>query len=170
MPFSYFASVIGIVFGPCCACPVILPPSDFSSIETLPSGMFGIFTVPSYVPVRSGVCANATRLPSRKVTVNRPSNLMCFTFYFLSGKLRRFVLLFLLKRVLGLSDDFSKRLRLVHGEIREHFAIEFDRGELQTVHELRIVQTVQTSSSADAHDPQAAKIALLQLASGVGEV
>ena len=38
--------------------------------------------------------------------------------------------------------------RLLGGKIRENLAIEFDAGEFQTVHELRIVQAVQTRAAA----------------------
>src|SRR5687767_1582805 len=58
----------------------------------------------------------------------------------------------------------------MHGKIGKHFSIKLDVRELQTMHELRIVQAVQAGSRADAHDPQTAEIALLQFSSRVSEV
>src|SRR5215213_1454015 len=85
-------------------------------------------------------------------------------------ELRGFVPLLLLERALCLGGNLSERFRLMNGQIGKHFAIELDRRQFQSMHELRIIQTVQASSSSDAHDPETAKIALLQLPSGVSEI
>src|SRR5688572_2739690 len=112
-------------------------------------------------------------LPSRNMSVSKLPRInklvLCFTGLFLSKNLGRLVSLFTIERVLGLGRDFRERLRLMDGEIGKHFAIELDIGQFETVHKLRIVQTIQACSRSDADDPQAAKIALLQFPSGVSK-
>jgi len=56
--------------------------------------------------------------------------------------------------------DRLKRLGLADRDVREHFAVEIDTGELDAVHELRIGQAVLASTGVDALDPQGAKVAL----------
>src|SRR2546426_904719 len=49
-------------------------------------------------------------------------------------------------------------------------AIEFDPGNLQPVHELRIVQAVEPRRGADTHNPKTTEISLLQLPTGISEI
>lgn len=95
---------------------------------------------------------------------------MFFTALFPFKKLGRLVSLFTLERALGLGRDACKRLRLMHGEISKHFAIKLDAGQFQTMHKLRIIQTIEACGSSNANNPQAAKIALLQFSSGISKI
>src|ERR1700752_970187 len=85
-------------------------------------------------------------------------------------ELSRLIALFTFQGTLCLGHYLGKRLRLINGQVREHLAIECQRGELEAVHELRIIQTIQTGRGADANNPKTSEIALLQLASGVSEI
>src|SRR5260370_42443050 len=77
---------------------------------------------------------------------------------------------FVLQRRLRGSGEFGESFRLFGGKVRENLAIEFNSRQLQSVHELRIVQAVEARRSADPNDPKRAKIPLLQFSSGIGEV
>src|SRR6185503_19458828 len=110
--------------------PVIFPPSFFNASVTFSSAVApGLFTMPSYVPEISAgaVWAKALMLPSRNASVS--NMVLCFTGLFLSGNLGRFVLLFTLERGLGVARYFSKRLRLMYGQICQDISIELDLSE-----------------------------------------
>src|SRR5262249_16693690 len=59
-----------------------------------------------------------------------------------------------------------ERRWLVDCEVCQHLAIQLDIGELQPVHELAVAQSVGARGGADSHDPQRAKVSLLELAPG----
>ena len=63
----------------------------------------------------------------------------------------------------GLDDSFE-RLRVVHGEVGEHLAVEADVLLRELAHELGIGDAVLTAGGVDSLDPQSAEIALLGLA------
>src|SRR5579883_24056 len=64
--------------------------------------------------------------------------------------------------------DRAERLEVVHGEIREHLAVDGDAGLLQAVHQPAVGQAELARRGVDAHDPQRAELALLLLAADVG--
>src|SRR5213592_440339 len=77
------------------------------------------------------------------------------------------------RRLDGLLDapgDFRKRRRLVDREVGQHLAVEVDVGELQAVHKLAVAQAVGARRRTDAHDPERAKFALLELAARESEI
>lgn len=82
-----------------------------------------------------------------------------FSFITFSGRLRG-------QRAFGLFNDGVERVRLVHGKIRQHFAIHFNSGQVQAVDEAGVCQrvVVQTYSRVDPLDPQSTEIALAVLA------
>src|ERR1043166_5541389 len=120
---------------------------------------------PCILPVR--VCTKAAVAAASR---NVSTRVMYFTALVLSKNLSRFVALLVLECAFRLRHHFGKRFRLVHRQVREDFPIELDARQFQTMHQLRIVQAVQTRRRADAYDPQAAEISLLQLPSGVSKV
>src|SRR5437762_7480545 len=61
----------------------------------------------------------------------------------------------------------SKSSRIVHRNVRENLAIDFDSGTLQSVHEYAVAHVVLMCGGIDAHDPQLSEIALLVLAIAV---
>src|SRR5205085_4147284 len=69
-----------------------------------------------------------------------------------------------------LAGQLGEGFGRVGGEIGEHLAVEFDAGQREAVHELRVVQPVDARRGADADDPEAAEVALLALAAWVGEL
>src|SRR5215467_9571026 len=73
-------------------------------------------------------------------------------------------------RFLCLLGQVAEPRRIIHRQIRENLAIEFDSGFLQSADELVVVQSVQAGGGADAHDPDRAVLPLLLLASGVGKL
>src|SRR5713226_1718347 len=83
---------------------------------------------------------------------------------------RRLCLRLVLQSRLRRSGEVGKSFRLLGGKVSENLAIQFDSREFQSVHELRIVQAVQARRGADPNDPERAKISLLQLPAGIGEV
>ena len=68
-------------------------------------------------------------------------------------------------------DDCFERLRIVHGEVGEDFAVETDVLLRKLTHELGIGDAVLTAGSVDTLDPQSAEVALLgfTVTVGVGE-
>src|SRR5215510_8248387 len=73
------------------------------------------------------------------------------------------------QRLLRRTHEFGESLRLVDGQVRENLPVEVDPGDFQTVHELAVIQPVQSRRSADADDPERAVITLLDLAPDVSE-
>ena len=58
---------------------------------------------------------------------------------------------------------------VVDRQISQNLAVELNARALQSVDELAVAHAVQLGSGADADNPQRAVLALLLLASGVGE-
>src|SRR5436305_14056953 len=71
---------------------------------------------------------------------------------------------------LRLLGQLGKACRILQGDIGEHLAVELDACSLQSVDEVAVGQAVQAGGGADADDPDGAELALLLLASGVGEL
>src|SRR5690606_19566313 len=69
---------------------------------------------------------------------------------------------------LGLFGQGRKTRRVVHGDVRQHLAVQGDAGLQQAVHETAVAQAVRTRGRIDAGDPQGAEMALLLLAADVG--
>src|SRR5688572_25352629 len=67
----------------------------------------------------------------------------------------------------GFVRKLRKRRGLTRREFREALAIELDAGVLEAEHELAVGDAVLARRGVDADDPQAAVIALLELAAGV---
>src|SRR5690606_11044019 len=61
-----------------------------------------------------------------------------------------------------------KTLRVVHGNVRQHLAIQGDAGLHQAVDEAAVAHAVDAGRGIDARDPQGAELALLLLAADVG--
>ena len=68
---------------------------------------------------------------------------------------------------LRLLRDGRKRIRLIHGEIGKHLAIDFDLGLLQAVDDLAVAQPELARGGVDAGDPERAEVALLGAAIAV---
>ena len=58
-------------------------------------------------------------------------------------------------------DDRLECLRIIHGKVRQHFAVETDVLLGEFTHKLRIREAVLTCGSVDSLDPESAEIALL---------
>src|SRR5690606_17604732 len=78
-----------------------------------------------------------------------------------TGYLRR-------ERALGLLGQRGKPGCIVHGDVRQHLAVERDAGLHQSVHEAAVAHAVHPGSRVDAGDPQRTEVALLVLAVDVG--
>src|SRR5579862_308891 len=63
-----------------------------------------------------------------------------------------------------------KRSGVVHRQIGQDLAIQFDSTHLKPMDELVIAHSVQLGGGADTHDPERAVLALSLLASRVGEL
>src|SRR5690606_11216856 len=72
------------------------------------------------------------------------------------------------ERALRLLGQGREPGRVVHGDVRQHLAVQGDAGLGQPVHETAVAQPVGAGGGIDARDPQAAEIALLLLAVDVG--
>src|SRR5688572_8709078 len=72
------------------------------------------------------------------------------------------------ERALRLLCQRRKTRRVVHGDVRQHLAVEGDAGLQQAVHETAVAHAVDAGSRIDAGDPQRTEIALLLLATDVG--
>jgi hypothetical protein len=59
-----------------------------------------------------------------------------------------------------LFSNRTESFRIMHRDIREHFAVYLDLSQIQTIDQAAIGQSVQTSSRIDARDPQCAELAL----------
>src|SRR5690625_1325656 len=64
--------------------------------------------------------------------------------------------------------DGAKRLDVVHGQVGQHTTINLDAGLVQAVDQAAVAQVELARGRVDAHDPQAAELALLLLAADVG--
>ena len=58
-------------------------------------------------------------------------------------------------------DDSLECLRVIHGKVCQHFAVETDVLLGEFTHKLRIREAVLTCGSVDSLDPESAEIALL---------
>ena len=67
--------------------------------------------------------------------------------------------------LLGDFNELRKAGGIVHSQVSEHLAVDFDVLLLQAVDERRIAHAVQAGSSVDTGDPQAAEIALAEFTS-----
>ena len=74
------------------------------------------------------------------------------------------------QRRLGLFHQVLKPSRILHGDVGEDLAIQFDARFFQPVDELVVAQSIQLGGGADAHDPQRAVLALALLTARVGEL
>src|SRR5690606_19299061 len=72
------------------------------------------------------------------------------------------------ERALRLLGQRGKPGRVVHGDVRQHLAVQGDARLAQAVHETAVAQAVDAGRGVDAGDPQRAEIALLLLAVDVG--
>src|SRR3954447_15205106 len=54
----------------------------------------------------------------------------------------------------------AERLRIVHGEIRQHLAVDLDPGLVQAVDELRVAHALAPRGGVDPDDPKAPEVAL----------
>src|SRR5688572_24684607 len=72
------------------------------------------------------------------------------------------------ERALRLLCQRRKTRRVVHGDVRQHLAVEGDAGLQQAVHETAVAHAIDAGSRIDAGDPQRTEIALLLLATDVG--
>ncbi len=75
------------------------------------------------------------------------------------------------RKLLHLGNDSLECFGVVHSQVGEHLAVDFDTGLVQQTHQLRIAQTLDAGSSIDTLNPQCAEGALLvaAVAEGIGE-
>ena len=71
-------------------------------------------------------------------------------------------------RLLGDLAQGGKRHGIADGHLGQHLAVDLDAGDLQTVHEGGVVQTVGLHSGGDTGDPQLTEVPLLQAAAHIG--
>ena len=57
--------------------------------------------------------------------------------------------------------DGFESLRIVHGEVGEHLAVDLDTCLVESTHELGIAHALETGSSIDTLNPQGAEVAFL---------
>ena len=60
-----------------------------------------------------------------------------------------------------LFNDGLEGLRIVQSEVGQHFAVDFDTGLVELVHEHAVRHVVSTDGCVDTDDPQAAEVTLL---------
>src|SRR5262245_16038463 len=72
------------------------------------------------------------------------------------GRLRRF-------------GQLLKDVGIGHGQFREHLAIEYDAGFLQTVNKLTVAEIVESCCCVNALDPQGPEVTLAVLSSHIGK-
>src|SRR5688572_20313012 len=70
----------------------------------------------------------------------------------------------LLQRSASLVGDERERRGILHREIREDLAIDFDAGSLHALDEGAVAHPIEARGGVDADDPESAEIALLRLA------
>jgi hypothetical protein len=68
-----------------------------------------------------------------------------------------------------LRGDGGKLSRVGCGRLRQNLAVEFDAGQLQSVHEFAVGEASLARGGADANDPQRAEITLLAFTADIGE-
>ena len=85
--------------------------------------------------------------------IKKTANLAVFFFTFREKRL-----------VFSFLYDGFERLRLIHSEVSEHLAVDFDTCFLQRAHQLAVAQSFETSGSVDTLNPQCAEITLFVLA------
>src|ERR1700681_3268096 len=73
-------------------------------------------------------------------------------------------------RALRLRRWTRKSRRILHRQIRQNLAIQFNPRNLQPVDELVVAHPIQLRGSADAHDPQRTELPLTLLAPRVGKL
>ena len=73
--------------------------------------------------------------------------------------------------LLHLSYDGLEGLRVIDSEVSEDLAVDLDTLSVQSTHQTRVRESLQTSSSIDTLDPECTEVALLVLTvtEGVGE-
>ena len=71
---------------------------------------------------------------------------------------------------LGSRRERRECRRIIGCNFRQHLAIEFYSGLLQSVDELAVADSVQLSGGVDAYDPDGTVLALLLLATRVSEL
>src|SRR5689334_2008973 len=71
---------------------------------------------------------------------------------------------------LSLLGQRRKACCVLHCDVSQDLAVEFDAGYLEPVHELAVADAVQLGSGADADDPDGAILALLLLAAGISKL
>src|SRR5690606_29194073 len=74
----------------------------------------------------------------------------------------------LLEAGLRLRRNGAERLRVVHGDVRQHLAVDVDLRLVQPVDEAAVGQPVQARRGVDARDPERAEIALALAPVAVG--
>src|SRR5918992_364615 len=62
----------------------------------------------------------------------------------------------------------SEGLRVAHGDVGQHLAVDLDTGLLQAVHELAVRHALLASGGVDADDPQPPEVALAVTAVAIG--
>src|SRR5450432_4265776 len=73
-------------------------------------------------------------------------------------------------RALGLYRQSRKRPRILHRNVGEYLAIQFDPGRLQPMNELVVTHPVQFGRRSNAHNPQRPKLPLPLLPPRVSEL
>src|SRR4051794_1843970 len=71
------------------------------------------------------------------------------------------------RRLAGGIGKSAEGLGVAHGDVGQDLAVEVDAGELQAVDEGAVAHVVLARGGVDAHDPQAAEVALA-VAAGAG--
>src|SRR5919112_4261867 len=64
------------------------------------------------------------------------------------------------RRLSGGIGKSAERLGVAHGDVGQHLAVELDAGQLEAVDERAVAQAILARGGVDAHDPQAAEVAL----------
>src|SRR5690606_24161280 len=57
-------------------------------------------------------------------------------------------------------NQSRKRCFFIHGQISQHFTVNFNHGFFQAIDELAVRQTVQTGTGVDTRDPQLTELTL----------
>src|ERR1700693_1064900 len=76
----------------------------------------------------------------------------------------------LAESALRLLGEALKRAGIVHRQVGQDLAIQFDSAFFEPVYELVIAHSVQFGGGADAHNPERGVLPLLLFASGVGKL
>ena len=73
-----------------------------------------------------------------------------------------------LQSSLSLCNKCRESVLVGDGDLGKHLSVQIDAGELEAVHELRIVDAVELAACGDTGDPETTEIALSQAAADVG--